>query len=552
MTRETGQLDITRSISKSAGFSLPLVLVASLMVLLGGLVLVDRSSDGLISAAFQGESGEAKDAAETGLTRIVGELNRQKNRGLLAKSTSGADPDGYRWVANSADTPINTCLGTPAGKPDLTSTTSSIGYGAGTYNWVYLDAGGQVVATAAQATKAYRLLWVKRQPLVDADGNPLLKIFQPTGRGTVTLAVEGSALRNGQTVSSVRLEEVLQLVPKCCGVPFGGSHGNVNYGTGSDGSSVCYAGGNWGFAGGVAGNNTGYIKINGVTTIQTGEDPPQPVNPITCIADSTAQCSFDPTSTPYTLQVTPTRLGPVPEFEGPAVTAGRIERSGGSLSPDIKSSTTAFATCLDSSNVLVPDCSAAATATVVLNAAVAEGPEHPFCKIYTQTADGQEALHCKLAVLDYSAFNIRVINTNVRPLRLYFPDAGAVVSSGGGKTLTHQAGNKTTDLALFGCRSCSSQTITLAGNVSGVDLLAWFPQGSVTISGGSVFSGVLWANKIVSNGGVTWTVPGSGVAQAMELAGYGVPADDATTTDGNPLVFDWVARAVERFRWFGR
>ena len=78
------------------GFSLPLVLVASLMVVLGGLMLVDRASDGVISAAFQRDSGDAKDAAETGMTRILGELNRPQNRGLLTKTTSGDDPANFR------------------------------------------------------------------------------------------------------------------------------------------------------------------------------------------------------------------------------------------------------------------------------------------------------------------------------------------------------------------------------------------------------------------------------------------------------------------------
>ena len=74
------------------GFSLTLVLVASLMVLLGGLMLVDRASDGVISAAFQRDSSDASDAAETGMTRIVGELNRPQNRGLLAKKPAAPTP----------------------------------------------------------------------------------------------------------------------------------------------------------------------------------------------------------------------------------------------------------------------------------------------------------------------------------------------------------------------------------------------------------------------------------------------------------------------------
>ena len=56
------------------------------MLLLGGLVLVVRSSDGVIGATFQRDSSDARDAAETGMIRIVGELNLPQNRGLLVKN----------------------------------------------------------------------------------------------------------------------------------------------------------------------------------------------------------------------------------------------------------------------------------------------------------------------------------------------------------------------------------------------------------------------------------------------------------------------------------
>jgi len=544
------------------GFSLTLVLVASLMVLLGGLMLVDRASDGVISAAFQRDSSDASDAAETGMTRIVGELNRPQNRGLLAKKTSGDDPASYRWSGEDADASVNSCLGANGGRPDLESN-ASLGYAANApYNRVLLNANGQVVSDPSQATKAYQLLWVKRQPLAGVDGNPLLRIFQPTGRGKVVLAVEGSALRNGQTLSSVRLEEELQLVPKCCGVPFGGAHGNVNYGLDSEGVSVCIAA-NWGFLGGAAENNTGYIKINGVTTIETGGSNSQPVNPLICIADSTADCDFDPTSTPYTLQVAAVDLNPVPQVPTPAPAGvGSIARVGGSLSAAIKDTSLAFATCHSSdvinaanlSSTIVPDCKAADTSTVVLNAAVdmSSTTNHNYCKTHDSDSDGNDELHCVLAKLDYSAFNVKVIGTSVRPLRLYFPNSGTVISSGGGKTLEHSGGAKITDLSLFGCPSCGTQVVSLAGGASSLDLFAWFPQGTVTISGGSGYSGVLWANRITSNGSVTWVVPGSGAAQAMDLAGHGVPPDTTTTSTTNPLVFDWVARAIEGFRWYGK
>lgn len=537
------------------GFSLALVLVASLMVLLGGLMLVDRSSDGMISAAFQRDSSDAKDAAETGMTRIVGELNRPQNRGLLAKKTSGADPTSYRWTKADADASVNPCLGGTSGRPDLESN-ASLGYAANApYNRVLLNANGQVVTNLSQATKAYQLLWVKRQPLADANGNPLLRIFQPTGRGKVVLAVEGSALRNGQTLSSVRLEEELQLVPKCCGVPFGGSHGNVNYGLDSNGASICIAA-NWGFLAGAAENNTGYIKINGVTTIETGGSNSKPVNPLFCVGDTTPNCVFDPTSTDYTLQVAAVDLNPVPQVPTPAPAGvGRIEQGGDVLPAD-----TAFATChstnaIDQSSLgstIVPDCEARNTKTVVLNAAVGRPGTPSYCKTHDSDGDGSDELHCVLGVLDYSDFNIKVIGTSLRPLRLYFPNPGTVISSGVEKTLEHSGGAKITDLSLFGCPSCGTQVVSLAGGASSLDLFAWFPQGVVTITEGSGYSGVLWANQITSNGSVTWVVPGSGVAQAMDLAGHGVPPNPATPSATNPLVFDWVARAIEGFRWYGK
>jgi hypothetical protein len=114
---------------------------------------------------------------------------------------------------------------------------------------------------------------------------------------------------NGQPTEAC---EELQLDPKCCGVPFGGAHSNMNYGLDSDGSSICIAA-NW-----------GYIKINSIITIETGGSNSQPVNPLFCVGDSTPNCVFDPTSTPYTLQVAAVDLNPVPQV--PARAAQRVVR----------------------------------------------------------------------------------------------------------------------------------------------------------------------------------------------------------------------------------
>lgn len=237
------------------GFALPFVLIAAAILLVGGLMLAMRSSDGLLSILLQGESGDARDAAETGITRILGELNRPRNRGLLIRAGSAPDSDGYLWTSADAAASRNPCLpretsdvgsGVDANAPDLT-TNPSLGFrSAGSsssdpqgYSEVLLDAEGQVVSDRQRAVKAYRLLAVRRWPLRTTDDQPSLRLFDAAGRGTVVLTVEGSALRNGRVISRVRLEEELQLVPKCCGVSFGGAHGSTVYGPDSQGESVC-------------------------------------------------------------------------------------------------------------------------------------------------------------------------------------------------------------------------------------------------------------------------------------------------------------------------
>lgn len=124
------------------------------MVLLGGLMLVDRASDGVISAAFQRDSSDARDAAETGMTCIVGELNRPQNRGLLAKQTSGDDPASYRWRSGDPANSINSCLGPDTGTPDL-SANPNLGFvaegdgnPAPAYSRVLLDKDGRWLPTS--------------------------------------------------------------------------------------------------------------------------------------------------------------------------------------------------------------------------------------------------------------------------------------------------------------------------------------------------------------------------------------------------------------------
>ena len=79
------------------------------------------------------------------------------------------------------------------------------------------------------------------------------------------------------------------------------------------------------------------------------------------------------------------------------------------------------------------------------------------------------------------------------------------------------------------------------------NLFAYFPNGIFTLSGTPTFQGVLWANKILSNGNVNWIVPSAGLMDVMTYMGF-LPQNAISTTP-NPILFDYVARSTNRFRW---
>lgn len=548
-----------RSSRSASGFSLPFVLIAAAILLVGGLMLSLRSSDGLLSVLLQAESSDARDAAETGMTRIVGELNRPRNRGLLVKDGADQDLDDHLWSSGDA-TSRNPCLPPGSGStgvdptaPDLT-TNASIGYQAGPpYRDVLLDAQGQVVSNPEDAVKSYRLVAVRRQPLRTADGRPSLRLFDAEGRGLVVITVEGSALRQGRVISTIRLEEELQLVPKCCGVSFGGAHGDVDYATAGADETVCVSA-SWGFVAGMANNGTGSITINGFTTITDGAG--HKIDPLLCVAEPTQECDLKPKSTPFSLELV--QPSPLPGVRTnptdiPGTVMGSIDKD--SIPQEYPSAS--FRPFLYCTNVVSPkpatlkDC----PGSQVTIDSEAENfhvntDNNKYCEpgSYADLPEPASDLHCNLSQLNYSGLAIRVVGTDKRALRFYFPGSGItdVIRSTGGGSLEHVG--PAAQFALFGCQSCN-QSITLSGSVDGLNLFAWFPKGVVTVAGGSGYQGLIWANQITSNGDVTWTIPPSQVVASLRLARFVLEQDSGG--DFNPRSFDWVPRSVRSFQWLG-
>jgi len=131
----------------------------------------------------------------------------------------------------------------------------------------------------------------------------------------------------------------------------------------------------------------------------------------------------------------------------------------------------------------------------------------------------------------------------------------------------------TKDLSIFGCNVTHSdgsshptgtypytdcdapgiQNIRLVGGAGGLNMFAYFPNGNVQFYGNTFFEGVVWANTITATGSVRWIVPGAGLSDVMVYMGLLPGSSTSTTTNtSNPILFDYIARSSNRFRWVGR
>lgn len=209
------------------GFAMVLVILAALMLAAGGLALANRASSGLLGSVFQGFSLEAREAAEIGMNRIIAELNKPTNRGML-RSRGTSDEKGLWNAAHLALFYRNKCPGTSA--PDVSTGSplaTTLGYPQGSadpssaYNQVFILPNGAISTVANGANRSYQLISVSRP------AEAKLRIFADNsspdnGQGQITLVVKGRALRpDGSVASEVVLQKVFQVVPKCCGTSFG-------------------------------------------------------------------------------------------------------------------------------------------------------------------------------------------------------------------------------------------------------------------------------------------------------------------------------------------
>lgn len=543
------------------GSSLAYALVIALVVLVASAALASRTLFSTFGSAFNQDTRHAREAAEVGIQRTIAELNRERNRGLLADNP---DAGGF-WSNAEVTANPNRCaeIVADANRPYLADLNLIRSGGvAGTFTAnpvVYIRDDGTLVAEqeetgqpdAARADKvryAYQLVSAGGE-----NGSIEVKPSQYDGRdvngrlsraATLRIRMRGFSYNNGQLTGSTTLEQQIEVLPKCCGrslASFGSDLRSCNEGLGEGFGILLFT------------KDTRSDEIIG-----------KAINLTVCNGTIDSQCIVPVSSTvvPVVMVPRPKNLPQANEFPFNDVTAGTLE------------------TCESDSSGCAPgafrnsETNSSGNTKTVFNADTVDlGALPSYCR--SETSNGVTTIHCLLDQLRITD-PIVVRTSSTRRLKFYFPTEGAKVISTGTSSITHinTTPPSSTDqrlndaasvlqLQFFGCRkdtdggcerdaiSTNNQTYSFNGNsgTSGDPVFFYFPIGDVTINGNGItdpqFEGVVWTNSLTGNGGVKLVVPGSGVNSLF--ASYGV-IDSSNSGNDKPILWDFVARAVRSYR----
>lgn len=593
------------------GYSLPLVLAAALILIAGSAVLANRSSMGLLSSVFQNQSWEAKEAAEIGMTQIISELNKERNRYLMVSRTSaaGANNDPGLWT-NGNDVykqaaRTNPCSG--ASPPDYsnldarvsTSTDSPADTSYGTW---YIQDSGEITRTKGSASRGFKLLadGLSRQTL-STSGSPFnLYRNRPNGTGKLTLVVQGFTYRGSTAVASAKLEKEFELVPKCCRVSFGAAHGGLDYGiSATTNESICLSSASSLGLGLIAGAGLegGSMRLIGATTVKDGTTTSaQNVSPVICIVAPGTTCTDSTNNNSNTeLAKLDLTLPPVKTYSDAFNAAGAIKtttatvnargtlqdcsattagsgkgRTDASNCPSNSSGTQTetnttnrlnnFTYCADAA---LSDCS-----ITVINGGVSSSNLPDYCVINAANTE----LHCNVSELTY---NNMVFASGSRRIFLYFPDADpssnnyVIEPRTGSSTIQHctspsqltsasiasgctsASGKDIVRVSMFGCatNTCSGQTVKLRGSGNSVGMFSYFPEGALELNGTPTYEGVMWAKTVNAVGTSNFVIPASGLTSVFQMMGLILNDEASGSTSFGTIGYDFIARATNRYRW---
>ncbi|WP_411867798.1 hypothetical protein [Vulcanococcus limneticus] len=533
--------------SRTAGFSMVLVILIALAVLLGGVMLIARVSFGQLGSAYQSQGREAREAAEIGMARIIAELNRERNRRLLVNAPIVNNQDRTYLESSTNQGQLRSVC--TLSLPNLANTFPSTNLKAEQtldaqrrYQLISISqptSSSQTQASSPYAKNSGFTVSVGYDPSGTASPAQNPPTSQPPLAGELTLTVRGTAYRNGVLVASSTLTRTLEVVPKCCR----GSLGGYREAFGND-NRACANSLGFGLVGGAAENDTGVITVQS-TSSDIVDGYGNNIEFVYCVA--TTNCSANINTNVGTL-----------------VNVVDIDM------PDVKTAANTTcdkavvgATLPAACNINLDDNSIGVGGTLTLTTPVdASWPTNfrNVCSASTPSGASLPLTTCSINQLDFGKPNRTLkVNSIGGPMRMHFPNSQA---GGNTKTVDQRSGGgflhvnsanpgevptKITDFTLFGCQSCTPEQLVDLGQGGGAALrfFAYFPHGAIEIGGSSGYAGVIWTDKVKANGNVTMTIPGSGLGDVLDLMGMG-----GTTPSVKPPLVDYVLRATRSLQFF--
>ncbi|MFM7466064.1 MAG: hypothetical protein ACKO28_11465 [Cyanobium sp.] len=223
-----------------------IILLAVLGILIGAGTLVSRTTQGQQGSLANSQTYGARKAAEAGISRLIGEWNKQENRMLLASGSPAST-----WLSTKQQlrnpctaTTISLSSATPIGGADLAA------YRTGAWidvvqndtndikrryrlRRVTFRKSNRQISTTKYTQSAFGADSTRvpsgGKPLPDMSANtatfenpkPFTLGDRDDSHGYLEVEVDGQVLRNGTVLASSRVVKEFQVVPKCCWRSYG-------------------------------------------------------------------------------------------------------------------------------------------------------------------------------------------------------------------------------------------------------------------------------------------------------------------------------------------
>ena len=583
-----------------------IVLLAVLGILIGAGTLVSRTTQGQLGSLANSQTYGARKAAEAGISRLIGEWNKQENRMLLASGSPASTwQTSNQWLRNPCTaTTISLSSATPIGGADLAA------YRTGA--WIQVVSGdterryrlrrvtfrksNRQISTTKYTQAAFGTdrssVPSGAKPFPDMSTNTSsFEVPKPftlgeanDSHGYLEVEVEGQVLRNGTVLASSRVVKEFQVVPKCCwrsydrtlatGSPpafevYGNDSRDCNPPSGfTPGKLAVLTGLNGG--GLITDNgNSWSLRVEGLGKL----------NPIICTSPYTTCDGPDGDSLPDTNQVeidsTDGKIG-VTSFNikipnPPIIPSGDFTMGPLDGQPSKRVN---GGNALRAETINPQDDGVSGIINLPYLGLNQVGATN-YCGFKDEDGTGpkEAAYHCRLSSIRLPGNKIIQVDTTRAPVYLYFQDPSGDIDIRGTAGLQHlyngapATAAQSDRLQIRGLPRNSnptSQTFELSGDSVNTSMFIWAPVSNLSLGGNATYKGITWVNNLGFFGNTNVTVPAPNGLEsdpAADVCPEILPPNavycrlfrDILTgmSPPIPLAFDWVARSETYTRFFG-